>query len=169
MRKSLYPQLALLLELMDITAPGAEISWDVFFCDELAERSAGSEGSHGFGVFLTELFLSFPRFVVLQVVEVLPVFVLITFSLAVLGVVGVGGVLVRAKLSNCLTLSFTLVGWGSLANSLQWFTIIDLLGFTGGGSVGTDPNTDLTTWSRVVWLSLVSQSSRISGKLFPKL
>ena len=54
MRKSLYPQLALLLELMDITAPGVEVSWDEFFCDELAERSAGSEGSHGFGVFVTE-------------------------------------------------------------------------------------------------------------------
>ena len=55
MRKSLYPQLALLLELMDIKAPGPELSWDEFFCDEPADRSAGSEGSQGFGVFVTEL------------------------------------------------------------------------------------------------------------------
>ena len=57
MRKSLYPQLALLLELMDITAPGVEVSWDEFFCEELAERSAGSEGSHGLVVFVAELFV----------------------------------------------------------------------------------------------------------------
>ena len=86
--------------------------------------------------------------------EVLPVFVVITLSLGlVVGVVVVlvGGVLVRAMLSNCFTLSFTLVDWFSLANILQLFTIIDLLGFTGGGSVGTDPN---TTLSRVAWLWL---------------
>ena len=100
--------------------------------------------------------------------EVLPVFVVITLSLGLLVgvvVVLVGGVLVRAMLSNCFTRSFTLVDWFSLANNLQLFTIIDLLGFTGGGSVGTDPNTDLA----LLWLSLVSQSSRMSGKLLPKL
>ena len=53
----MYPQLALLLELMDITAPGVEVSWEEFFCDEPAERSDGSEGSHGFVVFVTELFV----------------------------------------------------------------------------------------------------------------
>ena len=87
--------------------------------------------------------------------EVLSVFVIITLCLGLVVGVGVelvvGGVLVRAKLSNCLTLSLTLVGWVSLAKNLQWFTIIDLLGFTGGGSVGTDPN---TTLSRVAWLWL---------------
>ena len=82
----------------------------------------------------------------MEVVEVLPVFAIITSSLGLLGLV-VG----QAKLSNCLTRSFTLVGWFSLANNLQWVTIIDLLGFTGGVQVGTDLNTELTPFSCLAW------------------
>ena len=168
MRKSLYPQLALLLELMDITAPGVEVSWPEFFWEQPAGRSAASDGSQAFVVFVAALLVWFPRLGVLEV------FVIITFSLGLVvgrGLTVVLGVLVRAILSNCFTLSLTLAGWVSLANSLQWFTIIDLLGFTGGLSVGRDPNTDLAGLSRAgrLWLSPASQSSRISGKLFPKL
>ena len=57
MRKSLYPQLALLLELMDMTGPGVEASCDEFFCDEQAERSAASEGSHCLVALICELFV----------------------------------------------------------------------------------------------------------------
>ena len=53
----MYPQLALLLELMDITAPGVEVSWEEIFREEPADRSAGSEGSQGFVVFVAELFV----------------------------------------------------------------------------------------------------------------